>query len=92
VPSSVLRLTSPPVHHLRVTSSALPGLADEQRRSLSYLTANFSLPGVSSVSLSSHLQLFLSPSSGGIVIGRAFVSLVRSFDMLVYSYLSFLEK
>jgi len=43
-----VRLTSPPVRHLRVTSNTLPVRADDhqQRQSLSYLTARFIIPGL----------------------------------------------
>ena len=46
VSSTALRLSSPPVRHLRVTSSTLPVRAGDQRQSLSHLTANFIIPGV----------------------------------------------
>ena len=44
VPSTAIRLTSPAVRHLRVTSSMIPVSADHQP--LSNLTAYFSPPGL----------------------------------------------
>jgi len=58
VASSAVRLTSSPVRNLRVTSSTIPVLADEQRQSLSNLTADFSLPGVTRLLQELDLYLF----------------------------------